>query len=405
MKERLTKKIWLIPLIIAVLIGSASVVGAIENNASAKTRQSTDDTPTSVTENNNEAWLYEDVFHTIYSRSRWLYDLMGLSHKAQLQNINPQTVFAQAQACGILSSYTEEEMYEPLNRRFIAKTMVKALDYKNRSVGYLADVSSADRDLATLAYYGYFLPDMNFMLHPDAEITAEEYDNLLIELKRYRLLKGKSVLSFGDSIMHGSGNGNHGIAEIIAEKYGMTATDYSVPGASFGIRKNRGHICDQMKEAVYAQVKPDIILLNGGTNDMNAVDFGNITDGFDMSGVSGSDFTGGMEKTMWLLEKNWSGVPVIYIRAHNMDAGEDSNERKYGERALEVASKWGATSVDLFSDTDMCTEDPATNNRYTYINPKSNYTADTIHPNAVGYAKFYLPLISEAVVNQFQSEV
>lgn len=404
MKERLSKNIWIIPLIIAVLIGSASVVGAIEYSSPAKTQQRTEGGAVSATSNNDEERLYEEIFHTVYSRSRWLYDLMLCSGKAQPRSAEPQIVFKQAQVCGILSAYTEEEIEEPLNRRFIAATMVKALDYQNRSIGDLADITSIDSDLSTLAYYGYFLPDEDLMLYPDAEITVEEYDSLIAQLKQYRLLKGKRMLSFGDSIMYGTGNDGEGIADMIAEKYGMTATDYSVPGAAFGVRKGKGHIYDQLQRAYADWVRPDIILIDGGTNDMNAVKFGKITDGFDMKGISDKDFSGGMEKVMWSLTNYWGGVPIIYIRVHDMNLGEDSNERQYGERALEIAEKWNATSVDLFTDTDMCTEDPDICNRYTYPNPKHGNAHDSIHPNALGYAKFYLPLISEAVVNQFQSE-
>lgn len=404
MKERLAKNIWIIPLIIAVLISSVSIVGAIENNNLTNPQQKTVDNTVPATANKDEAQLYEEIFHTVYSRSRWLYDLMVFSDKAQPRSAEPRMVFAQARACGILSDYIEEEMDEPLNRRFIATTLVKALDYQERSVGYIADITPDDSDLATLTYYSYFLPDENSMLYPDAEITTEEYDSLIAQVKQYRLLKGKKVLSFGDSIMYGTGNDGEGIADMIAEKYGMTAVDYSVPGATFGIRKKKGHIYNQLQSAYADRVRPDIILLDGGTNDMNKVAFGKITEGFEMAGISDKDFSGGMEKVMWTFKNYWDGVPVVYVRVHNMDHGEDSNERQYGERALEIAAKWGAVSVDLYTGTDMCTEDSDICNRYTYVNPAFDYTADSVHPNALGYAKFYLPLISEAVVNQFQSE-
>jgi hypothetical protein len=87
-----------------------------------------------------------------------------------------------------------------------------------------------------------------------------------------------------------------------------------------------------------------------------------------------------------------------------MDLGEDSRERRYGERAMEIAMKWNVSSVDLYSDSGLDTEDPAMCNRYTYANPYADYICDSVHPNAVGYAKFYLPPIAEKLDKLFYKE-
>ena len=407
MKERFGKKFWITALIVAVLVTiilSASIISAIAKNVAAQpktVRESALATP----DTGGEKMLNERIYSTTHNRSRWLYDLINISGKAKLtDSSDPQKIFAAAHRCGVVSDYTEDDMFQPLTRLFVAQTAVKALGYKQRSPGRIADINSMQIDMGTMAFYGYFLPDVNAMVHPDREITAEEYESLLVQLDLYAKLKGKTILSFGDSIMHGSGNNDEGIAVMIAEKYGMTAVDYSVPGAAMGDRIGRAQIINQIPLAVKEKIKPDIILINGGTNDMYRVPLGAYTEGYDMTDTSIESFTGGFEKTLWSIINNWYGVPIIYVRAHNMNLGADANERRFGERAISVACKWGIGYVDLYEDTDMNTEDSYACGRYTYVDPDVGNIPDSIHPNALGYAKFYLPAITDEIVTRLSEE-
>lgn len=397
-----SKRFWIIMLMaVALMIGVCSVVAV---NATEKTVKSSS-AAASAFKTTDSSRLYTQINSAMHNRSRWLYDLMSISGKAEPTDAsNPEKIFAQARACGIVDDSVEQDMYLPLNRRFVARTMVKALGYKRRSIGYLADVVAADGDMATMAYYGYFLPDVNSMVHPDAEITDKEYDSLLSQLNAYRLLKGKTLLSFGDSIMYGTGNSGNGIADMFGEKYGMKVHDYAVPGSTMGYRENRGHIRDQVVRAIKDRIHPDLIFLNGATNDMYHLPLGNFTSGFDMSKAPEATFTEGMEKTLWSLRQNWRSVPVVYMRMHNMDLGDDKKEREFGERSLAIAEKWSLTAVDLYNGTDMNTELPETCNRYTYFETDNGFLCDSIHPNALGYAKFYLPSVTEAVTNLFNKE-
>ena len=117
-----------------------------------------------------------------------------------------------------------------------------------------------------------------------------------------------------------------------------------------------------------------------------------------------TDFTGGFEKCMWMLGKYWESTPVIYIRAHDMKLGTQKNEIAYGERALSIADKWGVATVDLFSDSGLNTEDKLMCSRYTYRR-KDTGICDSIHPTALGYAKYYLPLICDELWQQMDTEV
>lgn len=399
MRERFGKRFWiaaLIAVIVLMIIGT-SVVSAISNTTAEKSNIAY---KTTMNDTAGDRTLQKHIYEVMHNRIRWLYDLMIASGKADFAfTADGQMIFETARRCGIIGKFTDEDISKPLDRFFVAKTTVKAFGYQKKTVGCIADITEAQHPMDTMAYYGYFVPDMYDQVYPDRTITVEEYDELLMELKRYQQLCGKRILSFGDSIMHGNGNHEEGVADMIAEKYGMTAVDYSKPGESIGTRYTRGHIRNQMKEAYFKGEKADIILINGGTNDMGHTKLGSFTKGYDMTDAEEASFTGGLERSFWTLKNCWSGVPAIYIRAHNMNLVEDSIERQFGERALAVAEKWGIPAIDLYTDSGMNTEALHASVRYTMEDKNAVTGHDSIHPNALGYAKYYLPLICEAVVN------
>lgn len=404
MREKKQKRIWLtavIAVVAAAILISTSVTGAIAKNIIGKKKIAIFGIPT--TEDSvNEKMLKTHMYNATHNRVKWLYDLMTASGIRDLSNgSNGRLVYQKAFQHGLIDEYDEKDMLLPLNRLFVAQTMVRALQYPERSVGQIVDITPAQKSLATMAYFGYFLPDDDDMIYPEEQITAEEYEMLLTELGRYRVLSGRTILAFGDSIMHGSGNDDEGIADLIGEKYGMTVRDYSVPGASFADRGQRSRIANQIRVAYTNGEKADIILLNGGTNDMERTAFGEFGEGFDMSKADETTFTGGFEKALWLIRNRWQDVPTVYIRVHNMDLVSDKEEKKYGERAMEIADKWNIASVDLYNGTGMNTEIQALCDRYTYAEDLSDGKHDSIHPNAFGYAKYYLPMIGKTVYNCF----
>ena len=407
MKKKFRKRIWLTALIVVLavmLIIGTSVVSAIAQNTTEKAKSAKSAAVSSV-EKKNEKMLDSYVYNAAHNRSKWLCDLMNLSGLANIKNSSDgKLIYQKAIEKGLISAGSEREMVLPLNRLFVAQTTVKALGYPERSVGQLADITKSQKAMDTMAYYGWFIPDDRNKVYPNARISSEEYEGLLTQLNRYRTLKGKKVLAFGDSIMYGSGNNDEGIADLIATKYGMKVMDYSVPGASFGDRVDRSRICNQIRVADSKNEKADIILLNGGTNDMGRTPFGEMAEGFDMSETKEISFTDGFQKALWMLKTNWKGVPIVYTRVHNMDWDEDRIERQYGERALDIADKWQIKSVNLYNGTMMNTEIKAICDRYTFVDERYGPEHDSIHPNALGYAKYYLPLISEAVMSQFSEE-
>ena len=117
---------------------------------------------------------------------------------------------------------------------------------------------------------------------------------------------------------------------------------------------------------------------------------GSESPGYEESFLDESTFAGGFEYASLLLQTHWHDTPVLYIRAHNMDTVEDAKEQQYGTMALELAEKWSLSSVDIYSDSDLCTEKPEYRNAYTSFKEKLG-RCDGIHPTALGYSYCHRP--------------
>ena len=340
-------------------------------------------------------YTYRDALN----KTQWLYALMdavGPSPECDINDMN--AVFELAVSRGIVASYNEDDHNAEVDRLFVAHTLVKAMGYPARKVGTVSD--SEDSDLYTVAYYGYFLPDAEDKLYPTRAVTSDEFDGLLSELALYKKLKGKYLTVFGDSIMAGAGNvydggtSKEGMGSLIGRKYGMIFKNYAIGGAVMGVTEEKSHIPDQVRKAVSENRKADYIILNGGTNDTwhDDISLGTVKSGMDMSTAEESTFSGGFQKTMWLIRKQWGDIPVIYVRSHRMKLGSDATQKEYGSRALELASKWGAYGIDLYKTDVLNYNDRAAVIRYTFDND-TKYRG--IHPNALGYATYYLPAIAK----------
>lgn len=349
-------------------------------------------------------WYRTGHYQTKYDRTQWLYELMKYAGETPTcSSSNSKAVFELAKQRGIISSYIDSDFCASVDRLFVAQTICKALNYPKRSIGTVSD--SNDASLSTIAYYSYFIPDNNDKLYPSALVSDEEFDGIISELQLYQKLKGKKLTVFGDSIMYGYGNpvGStfEGIAEMIGNKYGMDYKKYAKSGSVMGKTTGKSHIADQVRNAIDAGRKSDLIILNGGTNDTwhSDIKLGKITDGYDMSSIDESSFSSGFEKTMWLIKNEWKDTPVIYVRSHRMALGTKARQESIGARALELCRKWKAAGIDLYNESELNGNILSMSQRYIWDDDDANRG---IHPNALGYAKYYLPHIGKNIAALFE---
>lgn len=267
------------------------------------------------------------------------------------------------------------------NVKYVVLSIYKpTLKYKNSSISVSFDTTAIDYQ-----EYGtrYVLKDDSL---PDVKTSAVA-----------KALDGKTIAVFGDSIMYGAGSDAKGPADLLAEKYNMILAKYCVSGATMGVRTDdpqytvdeAHHIAKQVRNAISAGIAPDVIIFNGGTNDIG----GQIPIGT-MSAVytqpsSESYFADGFETVAYLLTKNFVGVPIVYLRAHNMSSRTYQGQIDYGELGNSIAEKWGIETADMYKQ--MNTQ---------LAEYRTAYLADYTHPNEAGYNKYYIPAIENFVFNK-----
>lgn len=285
------------------------------------------------------------------------------------------------------------DCYAPATKQFVCASFVKAMDFEPYYVLYCNDyLEVVDKvEVATVVHLGYFELDENNCFNPDELLSKETTDYLLTEIDTLSILKGKTVLSFGDSIMYGEGNNGVGIAELLSERYGTETIDYSKGGSTFGIASDREQISNQILRAIKNKDKADIILINGGTNDMRKVQCSEISEDFEYKEHGREFFCNGMEYALGLIKDNFPHTPLLYIRAHDMEFSLERNELHYGKKAIDICEKWKVDTVDIFDDTDFNTHDKDMRNKYT-LHSKLCLNGDSVHPNRMGYYKYYIPL-------------
>lgn len=288
--------------------------------------------------------------------------------------------------------------YCAATRQYVSTSLINALGYPKTYKLNCSDYRMIEdkTQAAACVHLGYFELDENNCFNPYDVVNEEQVDYILSEIEKVKLLKGKTVMSFGDSIMHGDGNKFVGIADMLSQRYFMTAIDYSKGGSTFGKVNNREQISNQISRAVNQNQTADIILINGGTNDMRKIQPGVISTDFDYESYGNENFCSGMEYALGLLKDNYPDIPVVYIRAHNMEYGIERNELHFGNLALDICDKWGIEVVNIFSDTDFNTHDEEMKSIYT-VHTRTCKNGDSIHPNQLGYYKFYIPLVSEKI--------
>lgn len=440
------------------------------------------------------------------SCGRWLYELMSAADEdfAQMDyaDMTDSELHTAAREHGAVRFSDVFSVTDNLTRQFTADTLVNLFGYKAHSLAnyyntsndnpldftitddnhyYAADTTN--KNINTAAYYGWIETDSRNCLYPSKDITADEWDNMMTELSLYRQWNGKTLISFGDSGIHGRGNivadndGDRettwrdssredftnkrfprfnvekmeGPAEFIGEKYGMIHRDYSWAGSSMGTELVRvgstyrfddyaaykTHIANQIRTAVKEKQDADLIIMNGGDNDelYDSIPFDTLSgrrsvydwgysapewfsepDQRDFQArnpqyfhyndrkstenyTNETTFIGGCQTAFSLIEDHFDSVPTIYVRSHQIDYGSLLRQRIYQEEVMSIAEDYGLTTVDLFNNTDLDGLNKRLVTRYCYDGVYEDGTDDNTgtHPNGLGYSKYYLPFIENAM--------
>lgn len=215
-------------------------------------------------------------------------------------------------------------------------------------------------------------------------------------------LNGKNLLVFGDSIMFGSGNEGFGVGEYLAKDLGLKLYKYCVGGARTGYDEGKSWIVEQVRTAINDKIIADYIVFNGFTNDCNMTDgvncdvpLGEIPhkpeDIFDIS-KQNTTYLGCFESIVCALKKYFPQAKLLFVRPHRMGRRGEAVQIEYGERGVQICKKHGVAVADLYTDSGLDTF--LCDHRDKYTCDSYNWgRGDCTHPNALGYEKFYMPII------------
>lgn len=208
----------------------------------------------------------------------------------------------------------------------------------------------------------------------------------LAHINNDSVLKDKIFLTFGDSIMHGDGNGGIGIADLLSTSDGIIPIDKSVGGATMTYKDGASHIIEQIQTAISdTSIKPDCILIDGLSNDVSiGAPLGSISNSFDYVNNGYPDFAKALDYAFGLLRTSYPSVPVIYMIPHSTPSRNYDNELMYGDLARKACQKWSVPIADIYHEGNL-------NARIDAV--KQLFAPDGTHPNKAGYEQCYLPLI------------
>lgn len=198
-------------------------------------------------------------------------------------------------------------------------------------------------------------------------------------------LSGKILAVTGDSVAAGAGTGGTGYGEMIATANNMTIQNISEGGGA--ITPSQDAFCISTSIASL-RADADYVLLEGGGNDAGRMyTLGQITSGYTDT-LDTSTFAGAFENMLKSALARFPEAKIGYIFIHKtFDRFDSRTTGSYYNVAKACCEKWGIPYCDL---NVLCPP-------LGYIDALSQaYTDDNdgIHPNADGYALFYVPKIT-----------
>lgn len=198
-------------------------------------------------------------------------------------------------------------------------------------------------------------------------------------------LNGKILAMTGDSIAAGAGTGGTGYGEMIATANNMTIQNIAEGGGA--ITPSQTDFCISTSISSLRS-DADYVLLEGGGNDAGRqYTLGTITSGYTDT-LDTNTFAGAFENMLKSALARFPTAKIGYIFIHKtFDRFDSRTTGSYYSVAKECCEKWGIPYCDLNVLCPPLGYIDALSQAYTDSN-------DGVHPNADGYALFYVPKIT-----------
>ncbi len=224
---------------------------------------------------------------------------------------------------------------------------------------------------------------------------ATGYSGQPITVDENSILKGRSVLFVGDSIVSAERDSNTflvptssparkgGWGGRIGKANGMDYVINGKSGAPLSSGNNAaekyGRIVDQL--TVAGRSSFDYIIANGGINDAQAsMPVGVMTESFDIADFNNATFAGALEEFFYTAKQKYPTALIGYIctfSTPNNHYGKADNMSEYYAIAKQICVKWDVYYLDIYNNTNFCNNVLKTST--------TTYLPDYVHPNGAGY--------------------
>jgi len=239
------------------------------------------------------------------------------------------------------------------------------------------------------------------------EIRLSSYqEKQLIDKATYHSFSGKRIISFGDSLAYGAGNGGVGYIGLMKTlcKFGYSG-NYGMNGATItpGMHLSTGGelSCISTKVNTTSDTA-DFVLLEGGINDFHLMQitpetnptfsFGSITNGFDPASLNTATFCGAFENMLYLANTKWPSAKKAFIIIHRSSFATFGGDWDtiWIPAMIKMCNKWGIGICDL---TDSCPPFGMIDSLASVYTSDGSGGYDGLHPNDLGYQTGYIPNI------------
>jgi hypothetical protein len=224
---------------------------------------------------------------------------------------------------------------------------------------------------------------------------------------RLSQLAGKSILAFGDSLVHGHVY-SRSFVDLVAGRQDMVLVKRARNGATIGPDREAsgGQVLDQVLGA--EEQAPDFVVFDGGTNDAESIHdrhaypVGAVGAGLDPDDFDVNTFCGSLEQTLAIMKVRWPAAHFVYVAAHKLGSRDWHTQEVLRDVSLQAMEKWHVAVADVFGTTPFDTRREEHRRKYTFDDlvdglPGSNGTGT--HPNLAGMVTFYEPVVTATLAS------
>ncbi|MGX7131612.1 SGNH/GDSL hydrolase family protein [Enterococcus songbeiensis] len=207
-------------------------------------------------------------------------------------------------------------------------------------------------------------------------------------------LNKKKIYAFGDSIIKGHVY-HRSFVDELAEKNTMDLEKFALNGATL-IQTGKEGFPWLLQEIYDAPTEnPDLILLDGGINDLLFLD--ELLEKGILDETIQDLFENALVKTLWEIKRKWINVPIAYIQLHRLPARKWDLQLMMHRVNTKICMEMGIYFIDFFAGSTFDTRVEEQRKKYSFDNLNQDgqpgINGSGTHPNVDGYRTFYVPFV------------